>query len=311
MKKGRPLRYAEWTQELRAGGAPPAVLFCGPETLLRDAALRALREALGPRVDHDRFVAGESPLGEVASALATVALFADRRLVSLSDLERAGRVAQAEREALLARLRDGIDATFVAESALPWRELERKAEWIAKLGQIAEVVEFLHPRPDEAMRWLLDESTRLGVKLTADAGALLVETIGPDLQELMQKLQKLSLGFEPGVAIGVPDLKDWLRSSHRGSVWALCDAVVAGRGGEALRQWDALRTEEAVLRVVWLLQQKGREGAARNSGMTAQRLQGFVLRTYDLERGIKTGRIPSSADELSLTAVLAGAVQRR
>lgn len=306
----KTLRYADWLKRLDRTGVGAGYLLIGPESLLRDQAIRAIKERMGASVDHDRFDGGEVTLSRVASAFSTVGLFSPSRLVTLSDLERTARSGAAERESLLSQLqRGGGGSVFLAWSDLTWRELERKGEWLGRLAEICPVVELWHPRPEEALRWLLEESRRRGLLLSADAGELLLERMGPHLQDLLREVEKLELGIEPGTRVTAESLGEFLRHGGQASVWDFCDQVLSSRSAAALRTWDSLRNAEPVLRVQWLLQQKAREGSARNPG-PGSRLQEWVLRAYELERGIKTGRIGSGNEEIAFECSLAGSMDR-
>ncbi|MBK8230370.1 MAG: hypothetical protein IT349_03865 [Candidatus Eisenbacteria bacterium] len=298
-----PLRYPDWLKRLERQGLEGAYLFAGPETLLRDQAVALLRERLGPGHEIERYWGSECTLGAVAAGLGSTGLFASAKLVTLGELERTARMAQAERDALSARLAAPHPGTvFVGFSEMTTRELIRRGDWMQKLADRCVTVELWHPRPEEAMRWLLEESRRRSLKLAPAAGQRLLEAIGPDLQELSRELEKLELLTEAGALIDEETLSRLIRTGRSGTVWELCDAWIDGRLGEGFKLWDQLSESEAVLRVQWLLQQKSRERAGRGDGGAAQ----MALRAYDLERGIKTGRIASGSDHLALDLMILG-----
>jgi len=290
-------RYAEWSRRYAAGPAGGAFLLAGPESLLRDQALARIRErTLGPagsQARPDRYQAGEAPLSQVASALSTVGLFDPVRLVVLSDPEKAGRAAAAERRALLGRLREGTPGSvFVACSRLSPFELEKKNEFTRELLGVCTVISLEHPRPADALRWLLEEAQRRGLRLQADAGKHLLSRIGPDLQELSRELEKLESAAPPGTPLGVDLLRELVRRGELGTGWELCRAACEGRTSDALRQWGALSATEPVLRLQWLLQKNAREAAAGGAPGAAQ----LARLAYELEYGIKCGLIPARQD---------------
>lgn len=302
-----PQRYADWSR--RYDGSPGgAWLLAGPESLLRDAALARIREAaLGPpdqaRLGQDRFYGGECSLAEVARALASVGLFTERRLVLLHDPERCGRAGAADRRELLDRLRGGLPgSTFVALSSLTPAELERKNEFTRALLEATRVVSLDHPRPADALRWLVAEAQRRGLALLADAGKLLLDRIGPDLQELSRELDKLEAAVEPGEQVTAERLGLLVHRGALGSGWELCRAAAEGRAEDALRQWDAIQATEPVLRLQWLLQKTARDGLAGGPG--SAQLRSLVLASYDLEFGIKSGVIPGRQDAVALEMLL-------
>ncbi len=259
------------------------------------------------RLGHDRFYAGESSLSQVSSALAGGGLFSGRRLVTFADAERAGRAGAADRRELVELLQRNLGGTvFAAMTDLPLREVERKNELCRALLGACVVVDLARPTPAEAMRWLLEECRRRGIGLEAEAGAYLMSRIGPDLQELSRELEKLELTSRPGEKIGEAEIREMVRRGQLGNGWELCEAVLGNRTVAALRLWDAVQNTEPVLRTQWLLQRQARTRLLRSSGTAEEdRLGRIVLASYDLERGIKTGRIPAGHDGTALELLVA------
>ena len=313
--RSRSMKYSEFIASIQKGERASAYVFCGPETLLRDQALgelkRQLASELGGSVDHDRFQGGEGSVSAVTTAFTTVGLFSQQRLVTVQTPEKWGRASKADREDLLRTLQSAPrGSVFVAISDLSPRDFERKNEFTKGLLRAGQLVEFWHPRPADAMRWLLGESKRRELRLQADAGELLLEKVGPNLQELSRELEKLELWAEPGQAVDAALLRELIQRGHLGSGWEFVDATVAGNAARALRQWDSIRVSEPIPRLVWLLQQRAREGMSQGRGSTA--LQGLTLRAYGLERAIKTGEVNSASERLAMEAlVVAGGARRK
>lgn len=303
----RPLRYAEWTRRLSSEDVAGSIFLAGPESLMRDAALRRIRERVlgsgdASRLGYDRFFGGESPLAEVTASLSSTGLFSAARLVSLTDTERCGRAPAGERQEFLDTLRRGTDPTvFVALSELVPAELERKTEFLRDLMSVSQVVTLEHPRPADALRWLMEESARRGLRLLAESGRSLMARIGPDLQELSRELDKLEAGLPPGVAVDSAMIRAMVGRGALGTGWELCRAAAEGRAVEALRQWGSIGATEPVLRIQWLLQKTAREAAAAGSA----RARDLALQGYELEFGVKSGAIPSRQDALALELLLA------
>ena len=176
------LRYLDWVRDLESATELGPLLLAGPESYLRDQALRRIKEkvfgtAEWARQGHDRFYGGEGPLAQVTTALASVGLFTATRLITLGEVERCGRAPAVDRRELLDRLSSGlIGSIFVGMSDLSVRELERKNEFTRGLLRVCRVVELAHPTPAEAMRWLLEECRSRGLRLEADRGSVPVVT---------------------------------------------------------------------------------------------------------------------------------------
>jgi DNA polymerase III delta subunit len=309
----RPLSYAELSRQFESSGSAGAYFLCGPETYLRDTAILRLQTLLfgdadKARLGRDRFYGGEGPLTQVTSALASVGLFTGTRLVTLSDAERCGRAGAAERRELIERLRTASPGSvFVAFSELPVRELERKNDFTRALLQTCTVAEMNHPTPAEALRWLLDDSVRRGIPMDAEAATLLVSRIGPSLQDLAREMEKLELWMTVGERVTVGRIEEMVRHGQLGTGWEFCEAVLSGQTARALALWSPMQRAEPVLRTQWLLQRQARDRLARGSGgrESGAFLSDLLLRAYELERGIKSGRIPSGRDGTALELLVA------
>jgi DNA polymerase III delta subunit len=303
------LRYADWTAAIAKNGPATAYLFVGPESLLRDQAILELRDALtadGTPPPIERFQGGETPLAQVMTAFSIVGFFAPRRLVVVSSIEKYGRVSAGERDELIRTVRDADPgSSLVMVSELPLWEFQRKNAFCEALSSSLTTVEFAHPRPAEALRWIQGECARRKILLDPAAGELLVEKIGTSLQELARELEKLSLWGEPGERITEERLRELMRQGFLGNLPDLMDAVLRG-SSESIRQWIGLGGTEPVLRVVWLLQQRAREQLARG-GTGAERLEAVIHGAYALEKGIKSGQLPGSAEETALECLLVSA----
>jgi DNA polymerase III delta subunit len=302
----RSLRFSDWVRRFDGGDTPPAHFLCGPETLLRDQALARIRaRTLGPgdaRFGYRRFYGAEAPLGELNGALAGSGLFASATLAVLDDAERCARGPAAERKDLLRRLEVGDlgGSAFVALSTLTISELERKNEFARALLRVCRVVELDHPRPADALRWLLAESERRGIRLDARAGRFLLSRVGPDLQELSRELEKIEIGLSAGAAVGEEDVRHLVRRGALGSGWEFCSAAVDGRSAEALRLWQAVHATEPVLRTQWLLQRQARAALAAAGPPNLPRLRDLLLRLHDLESALKGGLVPGRQDAAAL-----------
>lgn len=304
----RVLRYADWVAALEAAGPGGAHLLAGPETLLRDQALAEIRVRLsqGRDLPIDRFHGGEASLPQVANAALTVGLFQSERLVVLGDADRCGRAGKRDQEALFAAVADlPPGSAFVALTLLTPREFAEKNAFGRGLSELCRVLELAHPRPAEALRWLLGQATRLGLRLSPEAGELLLAKIGPDLQELSRELEKLALWTEPGGHVDAALLRGMVRAGQLGSGWEFCDAVLEGRVTDALRAWESIRSLEPVARLSWILQQRGREMLARSrDGGENQRLERLLLGLEELEHATKSGRLAAIGEEIAFERMI-------
>jgi DNA polymerase III delta subunit len=311
-------RYREWARRFDSGEAAAAVLLCGPESWLRDQALARIKQRIfgdpdRSRLGHDRFYGGEGPLGQVTTALASVGLFTPARLVTLANAEKSYRAGAAERRELLELLKRGTPGSwFVALSELPVSELEKKSEWTRGLLQACQTVDLAHPKEDEAVAWLAEESRRRGVPFDKGATNWLVDRIGPDLQELSRELEKLALCCQPGDQVSVQQLGEMVHRGELGKAPEFCRAVLDGETAQGLRLLEAIRRTEPALLTQWQLQRRARDRIRFARSKDEERsLLRILRRAFDAERAIKSGRIPSGQDGTALFITVASSAGTR
>jgi DNA polymerase III delta subunit len=298
-------------------GPPSSILISGPELLLRDEILVRLRKTvLDEAADDARWgretrSARESPLSEISSMLREVGLFADTRLVIVRDVERYGRVGQADRAEFwqcLEHPSPGVHLALVSEKPL-W-EIERGSEFLkGTLQKVDAVVRCDHPTPQGAALALARiGKDQYGLEIPSEVAARIVEAIGPNLLELKQEIQRLALRVGPGAKIDETVLVDWLRGGVVGSVGEMEEAILRKDCRKALRTWDSVRRDVTVPAITWMIGNRhldprwGRSGG--QSIISQTHLSRVLHECYLLERGVKTGEIPATFQEIAFEAMI-------
>ncbi|HLZ71398.1 MAG TPA: DNA polymerase III subunit delta [Dehalococcoidia bacterium] len=230
-------------------------IFYGPDTFSRGEALAALRRSL----DGDGMLATNTALfdgksvkpDELFAACDTVPFLAEHRLVLVDGLlgaqegrVRRGRAGRARASAAEPAAGDGSPWAALPEYARrlpPTTELvlvegELRADtWLlAALRDAAELRQFPLLGQEELQRWVQARAHAVQAPITARAAATLAEAVGANLWQLNSELEKLAL-YAHGRPIEVSDVTAMVHTAEGGTVFQLCDAVLAGRGGEALR----------------------------------------------------------------------------
>ncbi len=230
-------------------------IFCGPDTFSRGEALAALRRSLdgnGMLVTNTAVFDGKSVKPEeLFAACDTVPFLAAHRLVQVEGLlaaqegrMRRGRTARGRASAGEPSAGDSSPWAALAEYAPrlpPSTELvlvegELRADnWLlAALRDGVELRQFPLLGPQELQRWVQARAHAVQAPITPRAAATLAESVGANLWQLNSELEKLAL-YAHGRPIEVSDVTAMVRTAEGGTVFQLCDAVLAGRGGEALR----------------------------------------------------------------------------
>jgi DNA polymerase-3 subunit delta len=225
----------ELAAELGAGGLRAAYLLAGEEPLLREDALRALREAVlagaGEAFDFDRLDAARLSAGALEDALRTLPVVAPRRLVWLDEPDASrGGVADALPELLAGQGAAGPGGSvLVATAAKP----DRRARWVKAFGDA--VVECSAPRrAAEVAAFVRQEALRQGIAFERGAAELLAERAGPQLLWLRQEIAKLALLAGPGKKVARAHIEAGTQDAAEAPIWDLTDAIGEGRSGDAL-----------------------------------------------------------------------------
>ncbi len=228
----------ELQEELAAGQIRSAYLLSGEEALLREDALRDIREAvLGDApadFNFDRLDGQNATAAQLTDSVQTLPVMAPRRLVVLRDPEAArGRdKGLLDAVAALAK-RPASDADVVLVVTAP--KSDRRAAYVKAFKDPAAEVRCDPPRnAREATAFVRAEAERQGVSFEAAAGKLLVERVGGQLLLLRQEIAKAALLAGPGKKVKRQHVESGTADAAEEPIWDLTDAIGEGRAGDAL-----------------------------------------------------------------------------
>ena len=221
--------------ELGAGTLRHAYLLAGPEPLLRDDALAAIRAAaLGtgpPEFNLDRLEGASTTPDQLLGAVRTLPVMAPRRLVVLREPE-AGRGSRALLDAVadaVLELATGEHCVLVVAAA----KLDGRARWVAAFGEARLACEAPR-RTRDLVAFVEAEAARQGVALGAGAAQRLAERVGPLLLLLRNELAKAALLAGPGQRVTRAHVEAGAVDAAETPVWEVTDAVGEGRRADAL-----------------------------------------------------------------------------
>jgi DNA polymerase-3 subunit delta len=89
-------------------------------------------------------------------------------------------------------------------------------------------------RREQLQQWVQDRALALQAPIAPRAVAALAESVGANLWQMDRELEKLSL-YAWGRPIEEADVHAMVSVARTGTVFQLVDAIVAGKGGEAVR----------------------------------------------------------------------------
>jgi DNA polymerase III delta subunit len=262
------------------------------------------------RWSREVYQAREVPLADLASGLRDVGLFAEARLVIVTEAERYGRSAVADRGELwgwMERPSPGIHLALLSEKPL-W-ELERGNEFIkGTLKRANALVTLEHPSFEKAVqvaRRLAQQ--RHAMALPEEEARRLVDAVGPNLLEISNEIDRLGLRLGSGAKVTSADLENWLRAGITGGLVELEEAVLSGNAVLALRYWNSVRQKWNPPAVTWMLGNRHLDARWGRGGGSAQPravLSRLLRECYRLERSVKAGEIASSQQETAFEAMI-------
>jgi DNA polymerase-3 subunit delta len=266
---------ADAVEQAKKGALLPVYLVAGPEPLLRDAVIDALRAAsLAGGIaafNEDKFTAGEGDIEAVIAAARTVPMMARRRFVLLRGAERweDGRETETSPFDRLAEYAAApVDSTCLAIVAT-------KIDGRRKLAAMARKQGFLvacDPLDARALpAWIVDRFAAKGHAVDREVAELLAALAGPDLSPVDDAIERLSLYAGPGKPVDVEAVGVCVARVRTADTWALVDAVGARDLGRAMRTLaDAYEPRDRGLPLLgalaWSIRQLARYQAAVSSG---------------------------------------------
>jgi DNA polymerase III subunit delta len=167
----------------------------------------------------------------LAIACEAVPFLSDRRLVIVDGMLKNLR-SEKERDLIqkyLPTVPPTTDLVFVEG------EFDKRSAIFNYLKKSGEVREFQPRQGADLQRWLHERARGLGVRLSPDASAMLVDYVGSDSRGLVNELHKLSAYVGEGGTIGVADVQLLVPDDGETSVFAFVDALAARDAGPALQ----------------------------------------------------------------------------
>ena len=280
----------------------PAYLLQGQDDRLKRRALEELLDRLvdpaGRDFDLEQLDADSASAEDILSALASLPLFSDRRVVLLRN---AGRLRHPRHRATQERLAAVIPTLgeSVCLILIAWAEPEEDSRRKSVVGEKleaaikkagGEVMNFAPPRkPEDAVPFIVQEARAREKTMAQPVAVLLARRVGQDLNLLAHEVEKLAAYAGDRAAITREDVELLSPRAPDDNVFAWMDAVMAGNRNVAMRRLDdLLESGEAPLKLLAQL---------------AGRLREVWQAKYLLERRISLSTDPAALPEPILAAL--------
>jgi DNA polymerase-3 subunit delta len=208
------------------------VLVSGPEALLSDRAVDALRHRMrseSPDVEISEIEAARLDAGKLAE-ITSPSLFSSRRAAVINDLETLAPELDAELVNLAAAQISDLAVIGVHSGGPKGKGLLEK---LKSAG--AEVIECPAVKTWELPQFVSAEAKRAGSSIDAGAASALVDAVGHDLRTLAAAVTQLVSDGEGG-SISADQVRRYFGGRAEVTSFAVADAALAGRTGVAMEQ---------------------------------------------------------------------------
>lgn len=237
-------------EDIKSGQFKRVYLLYGEEGYLRRQYRDKLKGALlaeGDSMNLARYEGKGVSVPEIIDLAETLPFLAERRVILIED----SGLLKGSEDALAAYLKEIPDTTCIVfvEEAVDKRTRLYKA--VAKAGVAVEC-----KRQEEAVlkRWLAGLLKKEGKRMTSATAELFLSKTGVDMENIAGELEKLVCYCMDKEEITPQDVEAVCVARVSNQIFAMIDAVAAGRQQEALRlYYDLLTLKEAPMRILFLI----------------------------------------------------------
>jgi DNA polymerase-3 subunit delta len=221
------------TQALKQGKIEPVYFLFGPETYLRDEAVRAitdeaLRDTLLREFNDSSFSLANGDVRAAIAAAEQLPMMSSRRVVRIKDF---ARLPEADEEFLLKYLDRPVESTvliFITE------DIDKRKKLAKTLMQGA-AFEFQPLKSNELASWIKSHLKELKTEIEPQALQRLIEVVASDLHTLSNELNKLAAAALPSDRITMDLVEALATRSREHQNYELTDQLLARNGKAALK----------------------------------------------------------------------------
>ena len=221
-------------QSLKKGQIETFYFLYGPETYLRDQAVReivdtALRGTLLREFNDSSFNLFSDDVRDAIAAAEQLPMMSERRVIRLRNF---GRLREADEEILLAYIERPVETSVVIFAG---DDIDKRKKLGKKLMSAAGAFEFQPLKPNELPSWIKAHLKTFNADIEPGALSQLIELTGNSLSALTNEVNKLAAAALPSGRI-TSDLVEQLVSRSREHMnWDLTDNIVSRNRRAALK----------------------------------------------------------------------------
>lgn len=236
------LTKEELWRQLKQKIVAPVYVLCGAETYLRDRAAAEIVRHAFLETDLREFNQDEFSLNDKAGIQAALAaaeqlpMMSARRVVTITDVRVA---AASQRDTLREDCEEHLAAYFAKPSATTVLvfiadELNGNRKITRLLKKHGVLVEFKKLDDAELFKWINRAVEEHGASIEDRAVRRLIELVGADLRRLNNEIEKLHTASLPDSFVNLDLVNALSTNSRELDNWVMTDAIISGRGSNAL-----------------------------------------------------------------------------
>jgi DNA polymerase-3 subunit delta len=234
----------ELRRRLKDGKVEPLYLLFGPEDYLRDAAARAVADAVlkGAALrefNESSFSLASSDVQHAIAAAEQMPMMGGRRVVRVTDF---ARLREADEEALARYVTRPVETSvvlFVAD------DLDKRRKLSKRLLEVCTSVEFAALGDSELASWARDRLKHLGANADERTLRQIIALTGASVRQLATELEKLATAALPGGHVTMEMVEALVGRSRELSNFELTDRLVARDRRRALETLSKLLDDGA------------------------------------------------------------------
>lgn len=249
------MSFAQFQAHLRQGKFSPAYFIFGPDAYLRDAARKALMEALtrawGGEPPSSSIDLDQTRLDELLASASTPSLFAPRQVMHVRGVMKLRDRQVRELAGYLARPGTATVLVFLAGEL---SRDDRRKKIFKTLQAGSRMVDLALLSEAQTRNWISKALGKRGLGIREEAVEGLIELQGTDLGRLHLEVEKLALFAGEGKTVTLEMVQELAGYCRDHTVFDFLDAVLAQDRRQALRLCCELSVQPAgMLSMVTLL----------------------------------------------------------
>jgi DNA polymerase-3 subunit delta len=186
---------------------------------LLDSLVQSLVDPATSAFNFDKFQGEDLDVGDVASRIASFPMMAPRRVVVIRRIDK---LDDTQARVLLPYLEDPSPTTTLILTAT---KPDGRKKLFSQLKKSAVCLEFKQPYDNQIPDWIRGRISAMDKEMDAEAVHLLQMSVGAQLAELANELEKLVIHVGDERVISVQDVREVVSASRGASIFELADAM--------------------------------------------------------------------------------------